>query len=167
MKLQITYLTLRSNISKIKSKYIGVDLRELRLISEYTNASTLAELAVLVVEILNTREISNKRVVVSGTDQTTWKDDAVKRNVIFGHELIVVDGLGRLEPFLPIGRIIRCYGEVTDRSVEPHVEDFVLEAVSWHWSSPFEIACDTTRLETFFNPCACDHFRRIRPVAAI
>lgn len=160
-------MTLRSNISKIKSKYIGVDLRELRLITEYTNASTLAELAVLIVEILNTREISNKRVVVSGTDQTTWEDDAVKRNVVFGHELIVVDGLGRLEPLLPIGRIVRCYGEVADWSVEPHVEDLVLKAGSWHWSSPFKIARDTTWLEAFFDPCACDYFSRIRPVAAV
>lgn len=142
-------------------------MRELRLIAEYTNASTLAELAVLIVEILNTREISNKRVVVSGTDQTTWKDDTVKRNVVFGHELIVIDGLGRLEPLLPIGRIVRCYGEVTDWSVEPHVKDFVFETGSWNRGSPFKISCDTTWLEAFFDPCACDHFRRIRPVAAV
>ncbi len=101
----------------------------------------------------------------------------VEGDIVLGHELVVSNVFRVLPPFLPFTSVVGGDADVTDGSVEPHVEDLKLFSdvnlmfrkmfLSFHFlakwnliylifisferdrSSPLEITCDAPRLKSF------------------
>ena len=164
---RILYLCFRPNVSQIESKDVRVHSSRLSLIAKDADTATLAKLVALVVQVLDARQMIDKRVALVGADETRRKDDAVKWHIVFGHELIVLNVVGLLEPFAPLVAIVGRYGQVADGRVEPDVEDFVGEAVERHRRAPFEVAGDAAAFEALLNPGFRYNSRRVCPVARV
>jgi hypothetical protein len=80
----------------------------------------------------------------------------MERNIVLAHELIQLDVLGVLPPFLPLLGVSGCNRRVANRSIKPDVKDLALPAFERDRSTPRQVASDATRLETFLEPRLCD-----------
>lgn len=86
-------------------------------------------------------------------------EHGVEVDVIFAHELVKLDVLGRSPPFLPLVGVRRCYRRVTDRCVHPDVHDFTLHRLVLFFVTrlgygytPSQVSCDRGGSKTTFHP---------------
>ena len=128
----------------------------LGLITEHAGILALAELAVLVVEVLRAGDLTDQRPGVVRAHQRAGEDDGVEGDVVLAHELHQTDLLGVAPPLLPLLGVVGGDTDIADRGIEPHIEHLVLVALQGHGSSPLQVTGDATRLETVLDPAVGD-----------
>ena len=128
----------------------------LGLVTEHTSVLALAELAVLVVEVLRAGDLTDQRPGIVCAHQRAGEDDGVEGNVVLAHELHQTDFLGVAPPLLPLLGVVSGDTDIADGGVEPHVEHLVFVALQRHGGSPLQIAGDAARLETVVDPAVGD-----------
>ena len=126
------------------------------MITKHTGILALAELAVLVVEVLRTGNLTDQRPGVVCTHQCAGEDDGVEGDIVLAHELHQTDLFGVAPPLFPLLGVVGGDTDIADRSIKPHVEHLVLVALQRHRSSPLQITGDATRLETVLDPAVGD-----------
>lgn len=124
-------------------------------VAEYARAARLAELLVLVVEVLRRAHVPHDREVVAGAQLRGGEDDAVEGDVVFSEEIVQLDVV-RVLP--PLGPVVAQQGlrdrEVPDGCIEPHVKHLqqgVLAEVRHIMASTLE--------EKLANGTGVPHFR--------
>ena len=87
----------------------------------------------------------------------------MERDVIFSHELVKLNVLIVLPPFLPLIVIICSDRNVADRCIEPHIEHFVGKFLERDWRAPLKVSCDHSFLESTVKEGLCERPRVLRP----
>ena len=147
---------LRTVGEKVETPDLRGDAGLLSLIAEHTRVLALAELAILVVEVLRAGDLADQSPGIVGAHERAGEDDSVEGDVILAHELHQTDLLGVAPPLLPLFGVVGGDTDVADRSIKPHVEHLILVTLQRHGSSPLQIAGDATRLEAVLNPSVGD-----------
>jgi len=156
IKLRVTGL--RTIDDQVVTPYFtGNILLELDcVVTKYTCSMSLAELSSFIVEILSCRDVMKKSPTLLGCNQGGGEDHCVERNVIFTHELIEPD-IFVLPPFFVIFlKKIGSNRDISNRSIEPDIKNFVLELLDGNRDTPFEIPGDALGPEAHVDPSICD-----------
>lgn len=69
-------------------------------------------------------------------------------DVVLTHELVKLNVFGVLPPLFIFISPGSCYGDIANRSIEPHIEHFVFVLFQWNWYTPFEVSGDASALES-------------------
>lgn len=89
-----------------------------------------------------------------GSYQSGWEDHRMEWNIIFAHELIHINVMISLfPPFLISWISLTGNTDVTNRSIKPDIEHFVLILFQWYWCPPFQVSSDTPLLQSLLQPC--------------
>ncbi len=114
--------------------------------SEDTSAIAFGELAAFVVEVLGGGDVMEEGPALFGGDETGGEDDGVEGDVVFAHELEQLHVL--IDPPLLVVLLQQVCSDrdVSDRSIEPHVEDLLLELLDRHRHTPFQVTGYAFRL---------------------
>ena len=142
---------------------------------EHAAVVTRRELPAVVVQPVEALELVDEPPRLARPHQRGGEAEGVERDVVLRHELRVPDVVGATvgaPPRLPVafalgGRLgpLPGRGDVADRSVEPDVEDLVLETGAVHGDTPVEVAGDAAVLEALVEPLEPDRRRKGRPLA--
>mmetsp|Transcript_23818 Transcript_23818/g.33561 ORF Transcript_23818/g.33561 Transcript_23818/m.33561 type:complete len:256 (+) Transcript_23818:1369-2136(+) len=88
----------------------------------------------------------------------------MERNVVFPHKLHQLNILRIFPPLFPLVCVVGCDGQVADRSIEPHVEDFVCKAIERNRCAPLQVSRDTARFQAVTQPALSCGDGVLRPV---
>ena len=67
----------------------------------------------------------------------------MERYIILPHKLVKLNLFGVLPPLhIPFTKQIGCNRDITDRSVEPDIEDLMPVLLGWDSDAPFEVTSD-------------------------
>ena len=56
---------------------------------------------------------------------------------------------------LPVVSVVGGDGDIADGCIEPHIEDFAVIPLKWHWGTPDQIPGDAAEIETIPHPSFC------------
>ena len=106
----------------------------------------------LQIEELVGRNILRKYITVTICLEHGREDDAMEDDVVLADEMHQLRILA-LPPFLPwLRQKFLCIGNIADRCIEPHIEDFPFCAFHRHRHSPVKVTAYGTRLKPSVNP---------------
>lgn len=103
--------------------------------------------------------------VFSSGNLDTREDDRVERHVVFTHELIQLYILGVLPPLGPIVSVVGSDARVTDRCVEPDIEDLLFIAFQRNRDTPLQVTSNAAWFQTFLDPGLSNVNTIVRPFA--
>ena len=89
----------------------------------------------------------------------------MESDVVLAHELVELDVVVVLPPLLPLISVGSCDGKVTDRGIEPNVEDLVGEFLDGNWGAPLEISGDASSEKTLLQHDLSESDRVLGPLA--
>ena len=78
------------------------------------------------------------------TNHGRWEDHSVERDVVLAHELVELDILLVLPPLLPLVGVGGCNRDVTNRGIEPDIEDLLSEFLDRDRRAPLKVASDAS-----------------------
>lgn len=163
---EVRVLTLGPSRRQIESPHIRSDARRLSIIAEHPDATTLAELAVLVVQVFGGHQMGDDRVALVQAEQRRREHDRVEGHIVLGHELVQIDFnvvRFRHPPLLPFAGVSRGYRQIPNGGVKPHVEHLRFETLHRHRDAPFQIARNASWPQTLLQPRLGNHARIVRP----
>ena len=83
-----------------------------------------------------------------GADEGRREDNSVESNVVLAHELVQLDILLVLPPLFPLVGVSSRDRKVADGSIEPDIEDLMLEFFDGNGRAPLQIASDAPTVES-------------------
>jgi len=129
----------RSILDQVVSPHFARDAGVDGIIPEDSNVVGLAELDVLLIELLGRAEGIHEFPVLVGPNERAGEEDGVELDIVLSHELIILDGLV-LPPVPPGLSLVGGDGDLPDRGVLPHLEHLVLVALQGDAGAPLEVA---------------------------
>src|SRR5262249_27237749 len=139
-----------------------------RGIGEDTAPAASGKFTALVVEPMETLDHIHGLPGLARSDQGRRETDGMKRDVVLTEKLDVMDVV-RLPPLTPVtsgGILLRPFlgcCDVGDRSIEPNIENLLLEAGPRHWYAPGEVAGNAAVTQVRADPAARQRVDERRP----
>lgn len=98
------------------------------------------------------------------TNESTWEEYSVELNVVFAHELVLLDLLV-LPPITPVVGLISCDRDLAYRRVEPNLKHLRFEPFYRNGSTPLKITGYAAFFQPNFEQCLCQFNTIIWPFA--
>lgn len=119
--------------------------------SEDASAIPFGELATFVVEVFGGGDVMDEVPFLLGGDEAGGEYDGMERYIIFTHELIKLDIIVLIKPpsFVVLLEQVGSNRNIADRSIEPNVENLILEFFNRHAHTPLQVTSDAFGLQPF------------------
>ena len=84
--------------------------------------------------------------LLTGSKKRRRENDSMERNIVLTNKLEEFSVLWISPPILPIFCSIGSNGDISDRSIEPYIEDFIFKTLFWYWNTPLKVTSNTSFL---------------------